>query len=73
MREEELMYCNRYMVFPGGSVVRNPLANAGDAGLIPGSGRSSGEENGNILQYSCPENAMPGGLPSVGSHRVRHN
>ena len=46
------------MVFPGGSVVRNPLANAGDAGSIPGSGRSSGEENGNILQYSCPENAM---------------
>ena len=49
------------MVFPGGSVVRNPLANAGDAGLIPGSGRSSGEENGNILQYSCPENAMDWG------------
>ena len=44
--------------FPGGSVIKNLLANAGDAGLIPGSGRSSGEENGNILQYSCPENAM---------------
>ena len=58
MREEELMYCNRYMVFPGGSVVRNPLANAGDAGLIPGSGRSSGEGNGGPLQYSCLDNPM---------------
>ena len=29
---------------------------AGGAGLIPGSGRSSGEENGKLLQYSCPEN-----------------
>ena len=33
--------------FPGGSVVKNPSANAGDEGLIPGSGRSPGEENGN--------------------------
>ena len=39
--------------FPGGSVVENPPANAGDAGSIPGSGRSPGEENGNPLQYSC--------------------
>ena len=40
------------MVFPGGSVIKNPLANAGDArdmGSIPGSGRSPGEENGNPL------------------------
>ena len=44
--------------FPGGSVVKNPPANVGDAGLIPGSGRSSGEENGNPLQYSCLENPM---------------
>ena len=33
--------------FPGGSVVKNPPANAGDVGLIPGSGRSPGEGNGN--------------------------
>ena len=39
--------------FPGGSVVKNSLANAGDDSLIPGSGRSPGEENGNPLQYSC--------------------
>ena len=39
-------------------VVKNPLANAGDvrdAGLIAGSGRSPGEEDGNTLQYSCLE------------------
>ena len=35
--------------FPGGSGVKNPLANAGDLGSIPGSGRSSGEGNGNSL------------------------
>ena len=34
-------------------VVKNPAAKAGDAGLIPGSGRSPGEGNGNSLQYSC--------------------
>ena len=44
--------------FPGGSVVKNPPANAGDAGLILGSGRSPGEGNGSPLQYSCLENPM---------------
>ena len=40
--------------FPGGSVVKNPLANAGDMGLIPGSGRSPEGGNGNQeFQYSC--------------------
>ena len=34
-------------------MVKNPPANAKDAGLIPGSGRSPGEGNGNPLQYSC--------------------
>ena len=50
--------------FPGGSVVKSPSANAGDSGdsgLIPGSGRSSGEGHGNPLQYSCPENPMDRG------------
>ena len=41
------------MGFPGGSVVKNRPANAGDTGLIPGLGRSLGEGNGNPLQYSC--------------------
>ena len=47
------------MGFPGSSMVKNPPANAGDAGdmgSIPGSGRSHGEGNGNPLQYSCLEN-----------------
>ena len=46
------------MGFPGGSVVKNPSANAGDAGLIPGLGRSPGERNGNPVQYSCLENPI---------------
>ena len=41
------------MCFPDDSVVKNPPANPGDAGLILGLGRSAGEENGNPLQYSC--------------------
>ena len=41
--------------FPGGSMVKNPPANAGNTGLILGSGRSSGEGNGNPLQCSCWE------------------
>ena len=51
------------MGFPGGSVVKNPPSNAedaGDLGLIPGLGRSSGEGNGNLLQYSTPCTEEPG-------------
>ena len=44
--------------FPGGSVVKNLPANAGDMGSIPGLGRSPGERNGNPLQYSCLGNPM---------------
>ena len=46
------------MGVPGGTVVKNSPANAGegDVGLILGSGRSSGGGNGNPLQYSCLEN-----------------
>ena len=40
---------------PGGSVVKNPPANAGDLGSIPGLGRSPGEGHGYPLQYACPE------------------
>ena len=46
------------MGFPGGSAVKNAAANAGDASLIPGSGRSPREGNGNPLQYSCLGNPM---------------
>ena len=47
------------MGFPGDTVIKNPLANAGDTkdeGSIPGLGRSPGAGNGNPLQYSCLEN-----------------
>ena len=44
--------------FPGGSVVKNLPANSGDAGLIPGLGRSPGEGNGNPLQHSYLGNPM---------------
>ena len=42
-------------------MVKNPLANAGDAGSIPGSGRFPGEGNGNPLQYSSLGNPMDRG------------
>ena len=41
------------MGFPGGSVVKNPSANAGDVGLTHESGRALEEGNGNPLQYFC--------------------
>ena len=44
--------------FLGGSTVKNPPANAGDASSIPGSGRTPGEGNGNQLQYFCLGNPM---------------
>ena len=46
------------MDFPGGSMVKNLPANAGDTGSIPGSGRSPGRGRGNPVQYSCLENPM---------------
>ena len=47
--------------FPDASVGKNPPAEAGDVGLIPGSGRFPGEGNGNPLQYSCLGNHMDRG------------
>ena len=47
--------------FPGGSVEKNPSAKAGEAGLIPGWGRSPAEGNNYSLQYSGLENAMDRG------------
>jgi len=46
------------MGFPGGSDCKESVCNEEDLGLIPGLGRSPGEENGNPLQYSCLENPM---------------
>ena len=56
--------------FPAGSGVKNPRANAGAAGSIPGSGRSPGEGNGNPLQYSCLGNLMDSGTWQATDHRV---
>ena len=53
-----MVTCIQLLSFPGGSVVKNPPANAGDASLIPGSGRCIGEGNGNPCQYSYLENPM---------------
>ena len=52
---------NIHVGSPDGSVVKNSPASAGDTGLIPGSGRAPGVENGNPLQYSCLENSMDRG------------
>ena len=64
-------------MFPGGSAVKNLPANAGDVGLIPGLGRSSGEENDNPLQHSCLENPIVRGdwwaVQSMGLQRVGHD
>ena len=54
-------------------MVKNPPANAGgvrDAGSIPGLGRSPGERNGNLLQYSCLENPMNSGAWQATVHGV---
>ena len=62
--------------FPHSSVGKESACNAGDPGLIPGSGRSPGEGNGNSLQYSCLENPMDRGAwraTVYGVIRVGHN
>ena len=59
-----------YLGFPGGSDSKESACNADHLGLIPGSGRSPGEGNGNPLQYSCLENSMNGGARWVTVHGV---
>ena len=58
------------MGFPGGSEVKNLHANAGDAGLIPGSGKYPREGNGNTCQYSCLENSIDRGAWRAIVYRV---
>ena len=62
--------------FPGGSVVKNSPANAGNVGSIPRLGGSPGEGNDNSLQYSCLENSMDRGawratVPGVTQSQTR--
>ena len=62
--------------FPGGSVVKNSPANAGDADSIPGSGRSPGggiATHSSILICRIPWTEEPGGLQSMESQRVERN
>ena len=63
--------------FSGGSVVKNPPADAEDVSLIPGLGRSPGEGNGSPLQYSCLGNPMERGACWAAVHgghkRDRHD
>ena len=54
----------------GGSGGEASASNEGDLGSIPGSGRSSGEGNGNSLQYTCLENPMDSGAREVTVHAV---
>ena len=56
--------------FPGGSDGKGSAFSAGDLCLIPGSGRSPGEGNGNPLQYSCLDNPMDRGAWRATVHRV---
>ena len=70
-------FCLQMWGTPGDLMVKNPVANAGDTGLIPGSERSPGEGNGNPLQYSCLKNPMDRevwqAMGPMGSWSVRHN
>ena len=59
-KEEGEKGCQKVSSFPGGSVVKN-TSSAGDTDLIPGSGGSPEEGNGNPLQYSCLGNPMDRG------------
>ena len=60
-RIPRIYFLNTLLYFPGGSDSKASVYNAGELGSIPGSGRFSGEGNGNPLQYSCLENPMDGG------------
>jgi len=60
----------------GGLDSKDFACNAGDLGLIPGLGRSTGEGSGSTYQYSSwriPWTEEPGGLQPMGSQRVGHS
>ena len=73
------VYIHMYIYFedfPGGSDGKTSAYSAGDPGSIPGSGRFSGEGNGNPLHFSCLENPWMkerGRLQSMGLQRVGHD
>ena len=61
---------NELWIFPGGLVVKNLPANAGDVHSIPGLGRFPGEGKGNALQYSCLGHPMDRGAWQATVHGV---
>ena len=65
-----LKQITNHIGIPGGSLLKKPPANAGDASSMPGSERSPGEGNGNPFQYSCPGNPMDGRAWWAIVHRV---
>ena len=74
LQEQNDVLCLTYervkLGFPHSSVGKESSCKAGDLGLIPGSGRSSGEGNGNLLQYSCLENPVDRGAWQATVHGV---
>ena len=60
IKRKLVKYCSRLAImgFPDGSDGKESACSVGDPGLIPASGRSPGEGNGNPLQYYCLENCM---------------
>ena len=68
LREDKL-----WLGFPGGIVVRDSPASAGDTGSVPGSGRHPGEGSGNPLQYSHVENPTDRGAWQAAVHRVENS
>ena len=63
------------MSFPGGSEVKASACNAGDWGSIPGREDPLDKEmatHSSVLAWRTPGTAEPGGLPSMGLHRVGH-
>ena len=65
-----LHYLSSISGFPSSSVGKESTCNAGDQHSIPGSGRSSGEGDGNPVQYSCLENPMDRGAWQATVHGV---
>ena len=61
----------RITKFPGGSDGKESACNVGNLGLIPESGRSPGEGNGNPIQYSCVENPTDRGAWWATVHGVK--
>ena len=72
-RTLDMLYLGDMQGFLGATAVKNPPANVGDAGLIPGSGRFPGGGNGNPLLYSCLENPRDRGAWQATVHGVSNS